>query len=129
MVLFIKEIEQMNEIVAYCGLVCQGCPIYWASRETDAEKRQKLRIEIAQICNKQYRLELKPEDITDCDGCRAESGRLFSGCLKCDIRKCARQMGLENCAHCNEYVCEKLQQFFVNDPGAKTRLDAVRSIL
>ncbi len=119
----------MNEIVAYCGLVCQGCPIYWATRETDEEKREKMRTEIARICNEQYGSAFKPEDITDCDGCRTKNGRLFSGSEKCEIRKCARQKGLENCAYCSEYVCEKLQQFFINDPNAKTRLDVIRSKL
>jgi len=119
----------MYEMIAYCGLICQGCPIYLATREKNKEKRQKMRVEIARICREQYGLEFKPEDITDCDGCRIESGRLFSGCEKCKIRKCARQKGLENCAHCSEYACEKLREFFVTDQGAKTRLDMINSTI
>jgi len=68
---------------------------------------------------------MKPEDITDCDGCRTEGGRLFSGCKKYQIRKCARQEGFENCAYCS--ACEKLKEFFVTDPNAKARLDVIRS--
>lgn len=119
----------MNEIVSYCGLICQGCPIHLATKEQDKAKKEKMRIEIARICNEQYGLELKPDDITDCDGCQTESGRLFSGCMKCEIRKCARQKEFENCAYCSEYACEKLQEFFINDPNAKTRLDVIRSKL
>ena len=121
----------MNEIVAYCGLVCQGCPIYWATRETDESKKVKMKADIVRICKEHYGYgeDFTPEYVTDCDGCRTEGGRLFSGCEKCEIRKCARQRELEYCAYCNEYACEKLQQFFVNDPNAKTRLDVIKSTL
>ena len=121
----------MTRKIAYCGLICQGCPIHLLSLESDVAKKEKMRIEIAQICREQYGYgeDFKPENINDCDGCRTENVRLFSGCAKCEIRKCAIQKGLENCAYCDEYACEKLQQFFVNDPGAKTRLDEIRSAL
>jgi len=90
-----------------------------------------MRAEIVRICKEHYGYgeEFKPENVTDCDGCKTESGRLFSGCEKCEIRKCARQKRLENCGYCSEYACEKLKQFFVNDPNAKTRLDVIRNML
>jgi len=116
-------------MMAYCGLTCDSCPIYLATLEQDKSHQQEMRISIARLCSEQYGMNLKPEDITDCDGCRIESGRLFSGCEKCKIRKCARQKGLENCAHCSEYACEKLREFFVTDQGAKTRLDMINSTI
>ena len=119
----------MDEVVAYCGLVCQGCPIYWATRESNDEKRRKMRVEIALQIKKQGGGEYKPQDITDCDGCKMENGRLFPPCKECKIRKCARQKGFENCAHCNEYACEKLEKFFTTYPEAKSRLDVIRSAL
>ena len=119
----------MEEILAYCGLICHSCPIYLATREKDEEKRRKMRVDIAQEIKKRYGQECKPEDVNDCYGCRAETGRLYSGCMKCQIRKCARERNLENCAHCDEYPCEKLEKFFHTDPEAKKRLDAIRSTL
>ena len=116
-------------MIAYCGLTCQGCPVYWATREKNREKKEKMRAEIVRICKEQYGVEYKPEDITDCDGCRAEEGRLFSGCKKCPIRKCARKKRLENCAYCGEYACEVLKEFFVKEPDAKARLDVIRSVI
>jgi hypothetical protein len=71
-------------------------------------------------------MKVEPEDITDCDGCRTEGGRLFSACKSCLIRNCAKQKELENCAYCSEYVCERLEAFFTTESTAKTRLDAVR---
>ena len=121
----------MNELVAYCGLICQGCPIYWASRETDSTKKEKMKADIVRICKEHYGFgeDFTSEYVTDCDGFRTKGGRLFSGCEKCEIRKCARQRELENCAYCNDYACEKLEKFFENDPSAKARLDVIKSTL
>ncbi|MFP4082491.1 MAG: DUF3795 domain-containing protein [Candidatus Aminicenantes bacterium] len=119
----------MSEGISYCGLICQGCPIYWATREEDKEKKEKMRAEIARICKEQYGEELKPDDITDCDGCRTEKGKLFSASSKCQIRKCAREKGLENCAYCRKYPCENLKVFFASEPEAKTRLDLINRVL
>jgi hypothetical protein len=116
----------MSEMIAYCGLVCHTCPIYLATREEDKEEQSRMRARIAALSKEQYGLNYGPEDITDCDGCLTEHGRLFVGCLRCDIRTCARQKGIENCAHCAGYICEKLKTFFATDPDAKTRLDEVR---
>jgi len=55
------------------------------------------------------------------------AGRLFSGSTKCEIRKCAKAKGIENCAHCSEYACEKLEKFFATGPEAKAQLDMIRS--
>ena len=119
----------MDEMVAYCGLICQRCPIYWATREKNEDKRKTMRAEIARIIKEQYGTPYKLEDILDCDGCKIDSGRLFSGCKKCPIRKCARKKNLGNCAYCNDYACENLKKFFLTDQSAKERLDGIRSRL
>jgi len=117
----------MSEMLSYCGLVCDTCPIYLATRVVDPEEQTRMRAEIARLCNERYGVKYEPADITDCDGCRTKEGRLFSGCRDCAIRKCAVDKGLENCAYCAEYVCGGLETFFVSEPSAKTRLDEVRS--
>jgi len=86
-----------------------------------------MRIEIAQQIQKHYGQECKAEDVTDCDGCKTGSGRLFSGSKKCEIRKCAKGKAVENCAYCDEHPCEKLKKFFDTEPDAKARLDEIRS--
>ena len=116
----------MGEMIAYCGLVCQTCPIYLATREKDEEAQERMRAEIAQLCREQYGMAYEPEDITDCDGCWTDEGRLFSACKDCGIRNCARQRGLESCAYCDEYACERLEAFFASEPSARTRLDEIR---
>jgi hypothetical protein len=90
------------------------------------EEQAKMRVEIARICREHYGMKYEAEDITDCDGCRTDGGRLFSGCQNCPIRKCASQKGLENCAYCADYVCGNLEALFAMDAAAKARLDEVR---
>jgi hypothetical protein len=116
----------MDEVLSYCGLICRTCPIHEATKEENIEKRTKMRIEISRLCKEHYGMNYEPEDITDCDGCKAASGRLFPACSSCKIRSCARQRGLENCAFCAEYICDTLQAFFATDLNAKIRLKKVR---
>ena len=119
----------MDEIIGYCGLNCCTCPIYVATREKNEEERHRMRAEIAEQIKKHYGIEYGPEGITDCDGCKSEGDRLFAGSKNCQIRKCAKEKNIENCAHCDEYACEKLEKLFVTDPEAKKRLDVIRSTL
>jgi hypothetical protein len=114
-------------MIAYCGLVCHTCAIYLATREKHEGKKREMKADIARICNEKYGTQYKPEDITDCDGCRTEGGRLFAGCKTCYMRKCARDKGIEHCARCDGYVCEELEKLFATEPGAKRRLDQIRS--
>ena len=116
-------------MIAYCGLACHSCPIYLATREQDLQKKREIRAEIARKINDIYKQELRAEDVTDCDGCLMEAGRLLSGCHKCEIRKCARGKVIENCAYCDEYACEQLRKFFDSEPDAKARLAVTRNTL
>lgn len=112
--------------IACCGLVCDSCPILLATLEKDKSHQKELRALIAEQCNRQYGMNLGLEDITDCEGCATVNGRLFSGCYNCEIRKCANNKELENCAFCPEYCCEILQKHFRSDPEAKERLEEIR---
>jgi hypothetical protein len=113
--------------IAYCGLICDTCPIHSATLETDREEQSIMRTEIARLCREQYGMNYQTEDITDCDGCCTDGGRLFSGCRNCEIRKCAVKKGVENCAYCAEYCCEKLDAILVKEPGSRERLNELRS--
>jgi hypothetical protein len=124
----------MAEMLAYCGLDCSGCPIRTATGVKDLARQTQMREDIARQIEKLYGMKCTAEDITDCDGCRMDEGRLFVACAMCNIRKCAREKVVENCAHCGEYVCEKLQGFFDHggkllNMDAKARLDVIREAL
>ena len=117
----------METSIAYCGLNCGTCPIHLATLELDKSHQQSMRESIAELCSKQYGFSLQPEEITDCDGCKADTGRLFLSCNTCGIRTCADQKDIEFCAYCTEYACLKLQELFLLDPDAKLRLEEIRN--
>jgi len=112
----------MNEMISYCGLLCNECGAFIATKNDDNEKR----VEVARLWSEQYNTDVKPEDI-NCDGCISGSERLFNHCKVCEIRKCGKEKAIANCANCNEYACEKLEEFFRMVPEVKKRLDEIRS--
>ena len=117
---------EVDNLLAYCGLKCGGCQIYLATREIDKEKQAKLRVQIAEFISKEYCISIKPKDVTDCDGCKTSSSRLYAGCSKCEIRKCAQEKGCLTCAHCIEYPCDKLQKFLDMYSISKSHLEDIR---
>jgi len=114
----------MSEMVSICGLKCHECGAFIARRDDD----DKVRAETAAIWSKMYDTELKPESI-NCDGCTSEGGVLFNHCTVCEMRKCGKARGVVNCAHCDDYACDKLTEFFKMVPEAKETLDAIRATL
>ena len=73
----------MDTMIAYCGLACNSCPVHLATLETNINHQTKMRVEIAEQISKIYGTDFKPEAITDCDGCKINNGKLFSGCADC----------------------------------------------
>jgi hypothetical protein len=114
----------MNQITAFCGLICSECGAYIATQNDDDEKRA----EVAKLWSQQFNTDLKPADI-NCDGCTSDSDRLIGHCRVCEIRKCGKHKGVRNCAHCYEYACQTLNGFFKMVPDAKKHLDEIRSQL
>jgi hypothetical protein len=115
-----REID-MEDMIAFCGLICNGCGALLATKNDDNEKRA----EVAQLWSQILKTELKSEDI-NCEGCRSEGGLLFSYCKVCEVRKCGMERGVMNCAYCNEYPCKKLDFIFGSAPESKKRLDEIR---
>jgi hypothetical protein len=125
-------VKEVSEMIAYCGLNCSTCRIYLATREKDPEKQREMREGIARYIREHFDPKTRLEDIADCDGCTVKNGRLFSGCQKCEVRKCARKKGLKNCAYCNQYACGKLNKLYDSggvEADAKERLDAIKARL
>lgn len=53
----------MNKMIAFCGLTCTECLAFIATREDNDKKKEK----VAKIWSKEFKCEIKPEDI-NCDG-------------------------------------------------------------
>jgi hypothetical protein len=115
-------------MIAFCGLKCDSCPLFLATIEQNKSQQKKMRELIAEQCSKYYGMDVKPEDVSDCDGCTADTGRLFSGCMICEIRKCAISKNINSCAFCVDYACESLKKHFILDPQAQNRLEEIRQV-
>jgi len=109
--------------ISFCGTACNECPAFLATQNDNGDERSK----IAELWSKQYNADIKPEHI-NCDGCLSE-GKNFFHCKVCEVRKCAQEKGLKNCAYCDKYACEKLKPIFEMAPDAKTTLDEIRESL
>jgi len=115
----------MQEMIAYCGIVCSDCPAFIATRDDDDKAKENL---AASWATQEY--PLKPEDI-NCDGCITHGGELVSFCYDCDIRKCGVEKNMPNCAYCADFPCEKLHRQWENpiSAPAKAKLEEIRKSL
>ena len=110
----------MEETISRCGLICTECPAFIATKENDHKKKA----EVAAVWSEQFKMEVKPEDVT-CVGCLAD-GEHSSYCGMCEIRKCAVERELESCGLCVDYACEKLEKVLSMEPSCRERLDRIR---
>jgi hypothetical protein len=114
----------MEKMIAYCGINCAGCPSYLATQKDDDSMRKQ----VQDLWKNQFNVDLKLEDI-NCDGCKG-GGKLGFYCKACGIKKCAEGKNLENCAYCEDYACDKLNNLFAMLPpdfSGKETLDEIKS--
>jgi hypothetical protein len=111
-----------EKMVAYCGIVCNDCRAFIATQKNDTE----LKKEVAKKWSTEKE-PLKPEDI-DCGGCLATRQRLFKFCGTCAVRRCGHEKGVENCAYCREFPCEKLTGLWkwMRSAKPKATLEGIR---
>ena len=91
----------MTKAIAFCGLICTDCPTFLATQNDDDRARKKT----AEMYAEKFGFNMKLEDI-NCDGCHSNTGRLTSYCQTCNIRKCGKTKGIDNCTSCNEQPCD-----------------------
>jgi len=118
-----REATTMSKIIAYCGLTCNNCPAFVATEKNDEEQKQKLSQEWS---SPDY--EVSPDEIS-CKGCNSGSEIVFKFCKECETRQCGIDKTINNCAHCDEYPCSKLDVPFKNSPQNKETLDKIRKSL
>lgn len=124
----------MDDLIGCCGLICSRCQVYEATQNQDEELR-------AAVYQRQidwghgdrfrelYDQEYLVEDVS-CDGCPTQSPYAFWYIENCLMRTCALGKGHPNCAHCSEYPCDILQEFFDKPHvNARETLDEIRSKL
>jgi len=105
----------MEPILTRCGYRCDLCLAYRPNVEKDPASTQKL----SDGWHKYFGFRIPPEKIL-CDGCMAENPKLIDS--SCPVRPCVIERGLENCAQCDEYICEKLRERIVTYEQVRDRV-------
>ena len=94
----------MGEMIARCGFKCHLCLAFQENNKDHADQ-----IRVAKGWSKYFDLNVPAEKIR-CNGCLPDdSGGLEFPDKNCPIRPCVIERGLENCAYCEDYPCEKLE--------------------
>jgi hypothetical protein len=115
----------MAKLLAFCGLDCGGCEAYIATQKNDRAGLES--------AAKQWAVQFGGKDLGAdacvCDGCSAGQRVSTAHAATCGLRVCASKRGVVTCAHCPDYACATLEQFFAFAPVLKEKLEAVRRTL
>lgn len=111
----------MRELIACCGLDCEKCDAYIATKNNDDELRRKT----AELWSELNNAPITPEMI-NCEGCRTEGQKTPFCESMCEIRKCAMEKCIETCGQCgSKDGCQSLNSFLANSPEAAENLSNV----
>ena len=110
-----------NQLIAICGLDCEKCDAYIATKNND----QALREKTAKLWSELNNAAILPEHI-NCEGCRMNGAKTFFCSTLCEVRKCASAKGFGTCGGCPEKEsCPKVGVILQHNPQAKTNLDSI----
>lgn len=111
-------ITEMNKMIAFCGLDCEKCDAYIATKNDD----QTLREKTAKLWSELNNVTILPEHI-NCDGCRVDGRKTVFCDQLCGIRQCALKRGVETCGNCPEMeTCKTLAAVTSHNPDALKNL-------
>jgi len=108
-------------MIGYCGLDCEQCGAFIATKNND----DALRVKVAEEWARLYNAPIRPEHI-NCTGCQSAGVKTHYCDQLCEIRKCAAEKTVSTCADCSDYPCSVLDEIFRMAPQAKTTLDGLR---
>lgn len=110
----------MKTTLSPCGIDCQSCDAYIATKANDQALFQKL----AEQYQANFGKTIDPENL-HCAGCLNE-GPHISFCFECEIRKCSIDKGFETCAECADFPCPKGQFIWTEGSVSRARLEKLR---
>lgn len=100
----------MERIQTFCGYSCGICRFYTKNIKSRKDKEQ-----VSSEFNRIFGYDVKPEEV-ECAGCKNKGPHADTDCK---VRPCALEKGVENCAHCSEFICDRL----------RTRIDFIENFL
>ena len=112
--------DSSNEMIAVCGLDCSSCDIRLATTDENLAKK------VAEWFKKDLNEEIRPEDIY-CFGCKGDRKKHWSpDCwiLKC----CVDERGLDFCYECENFACERLEEWAKQNEGYGNALARLRRL-
>ena len=105
-------------MIAYCGLDCEKCDAFIATKNND----QVLREKTAKLWSEPNHTTILPEQI-NCTGCRADGVKTVYCEKLCAIRQCAMKKGFTTCGDCADMgKCPTLGMITANNPDAMKNL-------
>lgn len=97
-----------RRMIAYCGIDCAKCPAYRLPRLGTKLHMSRFFQWLLKRGMKSRGMPTPDGDIV-CDGCTMIDARCPKPCLDCAVRCCAMETGVETCAHCPKFPCERLR--------------------
>ena len=99
-----------DKMIGYCGYNCYLC----AARSDDINVRQKL----VNAWRKYLGHEHYTAENVACEGCKSKGNKIAD--KQCEARPCAQEKGLESCAQCDEFPCNKVKDLMGTSVGMLT---------
>ncbi|MBR6432068.1 MAG: DUF3795 domain-containing protein [Muribaculaceae bacterium] len=108
----------MKRLIAVCGLDCEKCDAFIATKNDD----QALREKTAKLWSELNNAPILPEHI-NCEGCRLDSVKTVYCDSLCPIRQCALKKDVPTCGQCLEMEnCQIVGAVISNSPDALDNL-------
>ena len=89
-------------MIGYCGYNCHLC----AARSDEMSVRQRM----VDAWKKYLGHENYTAENVACDGCKSKGNNIAD--KQCKARPCAREKGLDSCAQCDDFPCDKVNHLF-----------------
>ncbi|UCE10117.1 MAG: DUF3795 domain-containing protein [Candidatus Thorarchaeota archaeon] len=90
------------KLIAYCGLDCAECPARIALETDDNSIREQT---VDKWNSPEFPVSV---DDVNCTYCTSPDGPHFKWCADCPLRSCGSERGVETCAHCGDFPCDKV---------------------
>jgi len=100
----------MKEMIGYCGYNCHLC----AARSDEISVRQRM----VDAWKKYLGHENYTAENVACEGCKSNGNKIAD--KQCKARPCARDKGLDSCAQCDDFPCDKVNHLFSTPIGMLT---------
>ena len=93
-------------VLTKCGYRCDLCLAYGPNVAKEDQRQ-----ELSDGWQALFGFRIEPEQIL-CEGCVSSADPVLVD-SNCPVRPCVVDRGIENCAHCDQFICEKLRSRIV----------------